>query len=145
VFKKSFIVAFFAGLLLAVSSLIVQAQTPPTVTFSRARVPNIAAHISKAQGNGKPVELTYLGPNSATQTSNRKAACGSFAATAAEKTAGKTSCDEYPFASTAEGGAGASTAAVPPSEQSSQGGTLSSFYTSNSLKAGSKFRVAVGP
>jgi Deoxyribonuclease NucA/NucB len=144
-FKKSVIMAFLAGLLLTLSALIVQAQTPPTVTFSRARVPNIAAHISQAQASGKPSTLTYLGPNSPTQTTNRQAACGSFKASAADTAAGRTSCDEYPFASTSEGGAGASTAAVPVSEQNSQGGTLSSFYTANGLTAGSKFRVAVGP
>jgi hypothetical protein len=139
------VISFIAGLLITLTAWVVQAQTPPTVTFSRARVPNIAAHISQAQGSGKPTELTYLGPNSPTQSKNRTAACGSFKPSAADTAAGKTSCDEYPFASTAEGGAGASTAAVPPSEQNSQGGTLGSFYTANKLVAGSKFRVAVGP
>jgi hypothetical protein len=38
------------------------------------------------------------------------------------------SCDEYPYASTFQGGAGASTAAVPPGEQSAQGTLLSAFY-----------------
>jgi Deoxyribonuclease NucA/NucB len=56
-----------------------------------------------------------------------------------------TSCDEYPFASTLEGGAGASIAPVPVSEQNSQGGTLSSFYQQNNVPIGGKFFVATGP
>jgi RHS repeat-associated protein len=43
---------------------------------------------------------------------------------------GLDSLDEYPFASTFQGGAGASINAVPRSEQNFQGGTLSGFYKS---------------
>jgi hypothetical protein len=141
--KKSVIVGFLVGIFLTVAGVFANAQTLPTVTFSKAKVPNIAAHIAKAQAAGKPSTLTYLGPNSPQKNKNRAAACGSFKASAAEIAAGNTSCDEYPFATTSEGGAGASVAAVPTLEQSSQGGTLSGFYSS--LKAGDKFKVAVGP
>ena len=41
---------------------------------------------------------------------------------------GLDSLDEYPFASTFQGGAGASVAAVPPVEQTTQGNHLSAFY-----------------
>jgi nicotinamidase-related amidase len=115
----------------------------PTVTFSKAKVPNIAAHIEAAQKAGKPATLTKV--DSTTQAANRSAACKGFTATAAEKAKGFTSCDEYPFASSKEGGTNASTSAVPVSEQNSQGGTLSAFYQGNSIQTGDKFQVSVGP
>jgi Deoxyribonuclease NucA/NucB len=140
--KKSIVVSFLVGLLVALFGYITNAQTIPTVTFSKAKVPYIAAHILKAQAT-KPTTLTRT--DDTTKNKNRQAACGAFKPTAAETASGLTSCDEYPFASTVEGGAGASIAAVPVSEQNSQGGTLSSFYTSNNIKVGDKFKVAVGP
>jgi len=60
------------------------------------------------------------------------------------------SCDEYPFASTYQGGAGASTMPVPGWEQSVQGGVNSSFYQGNNnqlrpLVNGDIFAVVVVP
>jgi RHS repeat-associated protein len=52
-------------------------------------------------------------------------------------------CDEYPFASTWEGGAGATTALVPRSENSAQGGYLKGLYSR--LSDGQGFCVEVGP
>jgi RHS repeat-associated protein len=96
--------------------------------------PLIGTHVAAAQGAGWPDGLTYLGPNNPQGKNNRKAACppGKYPGM---------SCDEYPYASTAQGGAGASTAPVPLSEQQSQGGTLSRFYMG--LSAGQNFCVAV--
>ncbi|RYP65655.1 hypothetical protein DL771_008207 [Monosporascus sp. 5C6A] len=51
------------------------------------------------------------------------------------------SCDEYPFASTLEGGAGATLRCVDPSENNSQGGSLSSFY--QTIAAGTSFNIVV--
>ncbi len=51
------------------------------------------------------------------------------------------SCDEYPFASTLEGGAGATLRCVNPSENNSQGGSLSSFY--QTIAAGTAFNIVV--
>jgi len=98
--------------------------------------PTIAMHIRAAQAAGSPDALTYLGPNSPQQTANRNAACppGKYAGS------GMT-CDEYPYASTVEGGAGASTAPAPAGEQSKQGSTLRWFYAG--LKAGQQFCVVV--
>ena len=53
------------------------------------------------------------------------------------------SCDEYPFASTYEGGTGAVIAAVPIKENSSQGGQLSAFYRRNSIQDGDCFEVQI--
>ncbi|MCU0350683.1 MAG: NucA/NucB deoxyribonuclease domain-containing protein [Flavobacterium sp.] len=109
-----------------------EAVALPAVTFDSAKVPNIVSHIKAAQTAGKPKTLTRT--TDATRiSSNRSAACKNFSGTG--------SCDEYPFASTYEGGAGASTRGVPSAEQSSQGGTLSAFYTANSIVDGSKFDV----
>ena len=53
------------------------------------------------------------------------------------------SLDEYPFASTKEGGKGASVEAVSVKEQSIQGGQLSQFYKKNKIKDGDSFNVEV--
>jgi hypothetical protein len=100
--------------------------------------PTIAAHIAAAQTAGWPDGLTYLGPNNPQRRANYEAACGN----GKYKSIGK-SCDEYPYASTAQGGAGASTAPVPIEEQRSQGGQLGQFYSN--LGAGQNFCVEVVP
>jgi len=53
--------------------------------------------------------------------------------------------DEYPYASTYEGGAGASVRAVPAPENALQGGLLSAFYKRNRLRDACRFFVAVIP
>lgn len=123
----------------------------PVVTFSRSTVPNIAANIENAQKNRQPSILTRS-TSKELQTSNRYEACKKvvngvkvFVASPTEIAAGRTSCDEYPFATTLEGGLGATTAAVKPTENSSQGGTLGGFYKSKGIKDGDKFKVEVGP
>lgn len=50
--------------------------------------------------------------------------------------------DEYPYASSAEGGAGSITRCVPSTENSRQGGTLSNFYTSHGIVDGDAYNVA---
>jgi hypothetical protein len=83
-----------------------------------AKMPYIARHTQQAWGQGHPV-LLHRGEEG-TGSSNRALAC-----TNAIKTALKpASCDEYPIASSAEGGTNASTAGVPLKEQTVQGGTV---------------------
>jgi hypothetical protein len=89
-------------------------------------MPTIAAHIQAAQAAGAPMLLVYLGPGNPMRDLNRAAACPPSVRRAMRPL----SCDEYPYASTLMGGAGASTAPVPPGEQNVQGGTLSAFYGS---------------
>jgi hypothetical protein len=43
------------------------------------------------------------------------------------------SCDEFPYASTAQGGKGAARKAVNKKENNSQGGNLVGFYNANRL------------
>jgi len=52
-------------------------------------------------------------------------------------------CDEYPFATTREGGRGASIAPVPPVENRRQGGALSAFYAKERVRVGDPFLVVV--
>jgi len=53
----------------------------------------------------------------------------------------KTTCDEYPFASTVEGGTGAHRSCVVGFQNSLQGGRLSAFYSN--LNYGDQFVVRV--
>jgi hypothetical protein len=58
----------------------------------------------------------------------------------------RTSCDEYPFASTVEGGRGAHIVGVEPRENNSQGGQFSGFlrrYAVQLKALGGKFHVCV--
>lgn len=56
---------------------------------------------------------------------------------------GAGSCDEYPFASSMEGGAGARTEEVPIREQDCQGGTLSTAYRYQDIAVGDSFLVVI--
>lgn len=53
------------------------------------------------------------------------------------------SCDEYPFASSEEGSAGARVQWVPRVENNSQRETLGNFYINKQVAPGDKFRVEV--
>jgi hypothetical protein len=66
---------------------------------------------------------------------SRAAACRGFC--------GPESPDEYPFASTYQGGAGARVASVPLWEQRIQGGVMSRFYATHGIGDGDPFRVIV--
>lgn len=55
------------------------------------------------------------------------------------------SCDEYPFASSMEGGAGARTMWVPINENNRQGEKMSGFYSNNQIQSGDNYVVEVIP
>lgn len=85
---------------------------------------------------GRQADGSPLTRNSALKHDNREASCPQ----SRPRPEGK-SCDEYPFASTDQGGSkvappNSGWAWVPVKEQDSQGGLISSFY--------SKFRVLDG-
>jgi RHS repeat-associated protein len=90
--------------------------------------PAVYTHISTAQlANPVWMVLIYNGPNSPVTNANRNAATGTLAP--AGIVGGVTmEWDEYPFASTAQGGAGASVVQVPQVQNRVQGGLLSAFY-----------------
>ncbi|KAL1957772.1 hypothetical protein VTO42DRAFT_5490 [Malbranchea cinnamomea] len=93
---------------------------------------------------GAKRQLTY-DPNQANVDKRRKASgcsknpCGKNSKLPWRKFGD--SCDEFPFASTKEGGKGAQLRCVPRKENSSEGGQLSRFY--KKLSNGEKFNVAI--
>jgi hypothetical protein len=130
-------------------------------------VPQIALHILYAQLSGYPSVLTYNGPypdddpNSPT-IMNRNAACGGRTEGATTESrarlketdqllgitrgrANTDSCDEYPFASTMQGGAGSSIAKVAGDQNRRQGTILSRFYGVALMQEPKPFRVHIIP
>jgi deoxyribonuclease NucA/NucB len=105
----------------------------PVFVVDAKRTPAIAAHIRAAQAAGKPAILHRVLP---TPRNRRPGACRGWR--------GPGSCDEYPFASTYEGGPGkASIAGVPLREQRRQGGDLAGFYRRHRIGNGDAFVVVV--
>jgi len=103
----------------------------PTVTFSSRTHPELAENIRHAQAAGHPSVLTHGGDAAA----NRAASLEGV------PNIKPLSRDEYPFASSVEGGPGAWVGHVPASQQNSQGGILSNFFRRNQIKPGDRYRV----
>ena len=121
----------------------------PTMT-SMATLPNISASIRAIQnngpshwgrpGSGRPLNRTS---DAALADRNYTAACGGRTSPSPSL-----SCDEYPFKTTYQGASRTAFpdwgfAFVPITEQSSQGGLISSFYQGQRLLDGDAFWVAV--
>ena len=127
-------------LMIFLSQFAVRSQALPIFVIDATVMPTIAAHVQQAQVQGQPSILTYIGAeNDSLNTSNRNAACRLLPS---PRPVGQ-QCDEYPFASTYEGGATASAVLVPAGENQNQGGSLRNFYASNNLQNGSQFQVMV--
>ncbi|WP_433268228.1 NucA/NucB deoxyribonuclease domain-containing protein [Actinosynnema sp. CS-041913] len=105
------------------------------VIFDAARMPFITQNISEAWREGKPGVLTK---DSAAEPENRKHVC---LKTFPRAHGGQ--CDEYPFASTREGGRGAREMEVPPRENACQGGTLRAQYGTRAIKDGDTYLVVI--
>ncbi|KAL3836379.1 hypothetical protein ACJMK2_021812 [Sinanodonta woodiana] len=100
---------------------------PPNLFFKCKKMPNVCQNIRNAIKMNKPRSLQRI-TNTNQIKKNRQAACGK------SKCKGKkNSCDEYPFASTSQGGAGATIMCVALSENNSQGGQLNVFYRKKSV------------
>lgn len=106
----------------------------PTVEFSASKYPELADNIRNAQLAGHPDVLTYGGDVAA----NRAAALRGV------PNIPPLSRDEYPFASTLEGGEGSWVGHIPKSQQNAQGAILKNFYKANRIRPGDRFRVVVG-
>jgi hypothetical protein len=106
-------------------------KSVPEIHFG-AKTPNITGNIRKAQADGRNMVLH--------REANPSAIAGNRAANRSVWH-GKGSMEEFPFASTKEGGLGASLAGVPLAEQRIQGGTISSFYQRFGIQDGDPFRV----
>jgi hypothetical protein len=109
----------------------------PTYELSAAKYPQVAK-FDKAQLAKHPswATLTRVSPTQA--KANRKVACKGF-----KKKDPTDSCDEFPYASTSQGGAGAAQEHVEISENKAQGGNLLGFYNSNRLFYGEEFNIIV--
>jgi len=101
------------------STLSRDSGTLPTLTFDYSTHPGISDNIWQAQMAGHPDILTQGGDAAA----NRAAALSDV------PNISPLSRDEYPFASSTQGGAGAWVGHVPQSEQNSQGGIMSNFFS----------------
>lgn len=126
----------------------------PTVVYDSTTTPNITAvaqHVYTAQNGGLSTAWgadpnvvangQYLTRDMTPGDSdlNRSAACSDFV----PKSDGD-SCDEFPLASTYQGAAfnsDYSTASVPLTANQSQGGVMSSFYTSNRVLDADPFLI----
>ena len=103
----------------------------PTLTIDGSKYPDLAENISNAQAAGHPDVLTYGGDINA----NRAAAMQNV-----PKISGL-SRDEYPFASSMEGGADSWVGHIPVPQQNAQGALLKNFYQANELQSGDQYRV----
>jgi hypothetical protein len=109
-------------------------ESLPILEYDLQKMPRSAAGIRQAQAAGAPSILTRTTDKQQIKN-NRALATSGFS--------GSGSPDEYPFASTMEGGTGAHVTGVPLAEQRIQGGTLSSFYRQNGIGHGGRFIVIV--
>jgi len=107
----------------------------PIVFMEKMVVGDVFDHVLKSQSlHGSPSVLTRTFTNI---ISNRVAAMAFCAAgLQIHKSATGTSCDEYPFASSNEGGVNATVADVTLRNNLSQGGVLSLFYRYCKVPAG---------
>jgi hypothetical protein len=106
---------------------------PPTLMVDCSKVPELAENIYQAQKAGRPAVLT----RSASGEANRAAALKGI-----PRIPGYIR-DEYPFASTQQGGAGAWVGHVSIAGHRSQGAAIARFYADNAIAVGSRFRVKV--
>ena len=109
----------------------------PTYVLSSARYPSIAK-FDKAQLARHPRLRTLTRATPQQLKANRRAACKGF-----EPERKGDSCDEFPYASTVQGGQGAAQEHVNKAENKAQGGNLVGFYTANRLHYGERFHIEV--
>jgi hypothetical protein len=132
--RRALLVLLILVGLLLVSEALHRSGDPPVFVVYRDRTPAIADHIRDAQAAGHPSVLTRA--SGAERARNRRAS-------GCTRWRGPDSCDEYPFASSQQGGRGASLRGVPPEEQHRQGGDLIAFYTKHRIRVGDPFVVVV--
>lgn len=115
----------------------VHAPSVPVLAFDSVDFPNKTANMQKKMGPRKVKKLTRQTGRSKIRKNRRAALKGT------SKGPPGTSLDEFPFASSTQGGKGAAVAAIPVTEQCAQGGKLSSFYRNNNIQAGDSYWVKV--
>ena len=108
-----------------------QATRLPTLAFDYNTHPDLSDNIWHAQQAGHPRILTWQGASDA----NRGEALRGIPRILSR--------DEYPFASTAQGGAGAWVGHIPVNQNRAQGLMISNFRRANNLQPGDRFVVCV--
>jgi hypothetical protein len=119
----------------------------PTITFDASAYPNVleaAKHMRRAQDAGQPGRPGSNRPLFRTTDPNRendnRRDSGCVAARARWR---PLTCDEYPFATTLQGGSGASIAPVPSAANSSQGWILRNGYKDSRIMNADDYYVSV--
>ncbi len=135
-----------------------QAQAQAVYVLNAINFPCIAKNIRNHEGINapNPMEVRLTRTDHATAKTNRGAACGPSSRKVVydyNKRAKGTStrlftdevvsCDEFPFASTAEGGIGAKTLVISNDENTRAGRDLLKFYTRNNVRVGDQFIIRV--
>jgi hypothetical protein len=105
--------------------------TLPVYHVNSQKFPTISSHIRDAQRSGQPSVLT--------RTTNQNL----IKQNRASATKGVSGLDEYPFASTYEGGKGASVRPVNWAEHKYQGPDIRKFYRNYNILDRDKFKVIV--
>lgn len=109
------------------------------VPMPKSFIPEVATHVEDAQTMfGKPMILTRVASHIAKV--NRRSAVG----TRGRAPSGR-SWDEYPFASSAQGGALSSVRDVPSGENFLQGGIIAGAYLLEKINIGDSYFVIVTP
>ncbi|KAL3836340.1 hypothetical protein ACJMK2_021773 [Sinanodonta woodiana] len=106
----------------------------PRLVFNCGNMPNVCANIRNAINNNRKTRNLQRITSRSQIRRNRRASCGRLRCPRGQ------SCDEYPFASTSQGGRGATIRCVPAAENNSQGGQLNGFYRRYRLGNNSWFR-----
>ena len=107
-------------------------------------IPGVAAHVESAQGSN-PTWLVLQRASRGQARINRRAAIGGIPAAGMSPNGVPWSLDEYPFASSLQGGRYASVAAVPLHENLIQGGIIAASYFLENIKVGEPYVVVVIP
>jgi hypothetical protein len=102
---------------------------------SASKYPELAENIAHAQKAGHPSVVTHGGNAPA----NRAAALEDV------PNIRPLSRDEYPFASSLEGGGSSWVGHVPLEQQRSQGGLIREFLRKNNIKPGDQYRIVIEP
>jgi len=105
----------------------------PVLRISAREYPQLAENILHAQKAGHPSILTHGGAARA----NRAAALEGV------PNIRPLSRDEYPFASSVEGGAGSWVGHIPPAQQRAQGGLITEFLRRHNIQPGDQYIVVV--
>ena len=110
----------------------------PFLRFDCSRMPNVCANMRNAIRNrGKPMVLNRITSRSQIRRNRRLSGCTRM------RNPPGFSCDEYPFASSSQGGRFAVIRSVPAVENNRQGGQISSFYRTRGIMNGDCYTVIV--